>query len=414
MFKTRWLLVFIVLISLALLVPACGDNNEEPTSIPTNAPIVTATATPTPTTAETPTPTSSSTGPVKIGGIASWSGPAAASSAIADPMIKLVEQQVKDMGGILGGRDVKVIRYDNRASVAEATAGAQKLMYDDKVSAICWGGVSGAEGAAISTFAEQNHILHVDYGAIDNAAQKKYSLSGTVGYTELVGPVVDLANKVLKPKTAAYLATDMADSRERVPLYQAGMATAGTKTVYEQYVQLGTADMTSFLTKIKYANPDLLIIDSGNNELYMTIAQQMQELGGWGTTKVLGLAPVETAMKMAGAQGWYCDSLWVAGLKYPGAIKFQNDYQAMFGRLPTATMVYYYNGLWAAIYAIKIANTDTDLEKIAYTARFSGLLEWDTPMGHAHYTAESNGYPQLHPTITQVQNKQLVAIDIPE
>jgi len=329
-------------------------------------------------------------------------------------MIKLVEQQVKDMGGILGGRDVKVVRYDNRASVAEAAAGAQKLMYDEKVSALVWGGVSGAEGAAISTFAEENHILHVDYGAIDNAAQKKYSLTGTLSYTDLVGPVVDLANKLLKPKTVAYLATDMADSRERIPLYEAGMKPNGTQTVYEQYVTLGTADLTSYLTKIKYENPDMLIIDSGNNELYMTIAQQMQELGGWGTIKVVGLAPVETAMKMAGAQGWYVDSMWVAGLQYPGALKFQNDYQAMFGRLPTATMVYYYNPLWTAIYAIQLAGTDTDLEKIANLARFSGKLEWDTPMGHAHYTAESNGYPQLHPTICQVQNKQLVIVDIPE
>ena len=51
----------------------------------------------------------------------------------ADPVIKLVEWQVKQQGGILGGRDVKIVRYDNRASVAEAVAGAQKLMIDDKV-----------------------------------------------------------------------------------------------------------------------------------------------------------------------------------------------------------------------------------------------------------------------------------------
>jgi ABC-type branched-subunit amino acid transport system substrate-binding protein len=318
------------------------------------------------------------------------------------------------MGGLLGGRELDVVRYDDGGSVAQAAAGAKKLMYEDKVSAIVWGGVSGAEDSAISDFCEENHILHVYYGAIDNAPQKKYSVSATLSYTDLVGPIVDLANKVLKPKTAAYLSTDMADSRERVPLYQAGMAPNGTKTVYEQYVELGTSDLTSYLTKIKYEKPDLLIIDSGNNELLMNIAKQIMDLGGWGNIKVVGLAPVESAEKMTGAQGWYCDSMWVPGLQYPGAIKYENDYKAMFGREPTATMVYYYNGLWTAIYAIKLANTDTDLEKIAYMARFSGQLEWDTPMGHAHYTAESNGYPQLKPVMTQVQNQQLVIVNIPE
>ena len=66
--------------------------------------------------------------------------------------------------------------------------------------------------------------------------------------------------------------------------------------------------------------------------------------------------------------------MWVPGLTYLGALKCQNDYQAMFNTLPTATQVYYYNGLWTAIYAVILAGTDTDLEKIAYLARFSGQL----------------------------------------
>jgi branched-chain amino acid transport system substrate-binding protein len=406
----RWLAVFIAL-GLLLLVPACGGGGKEQITTPTATSVITATLT----TTATPTSTPTSAGPVKIGAICSWSGPAAISGVvIGDPIIKLVEQQVKDQGGILGGREVEVVRYDNRASVAEATAGSKKLMYEDKVSAIVWGGVSGAEDSAISDFCEENHILHCYYGAIDDAEHKKYSITGTLSYTDLVGPILDLTNKLLKPKTAAYLSSDMADSRERVPLYEAGMAPIGTKTVYKDYVPIGTSDLTSYLTKIKYENPDLLIIDSGNNEFLMNIAQQMMQLGGWGNIRVVGLAPVESCMKLAGAQGWYADEMWIAGLPYPGSIKYENDYKAMFGKLPTATQVYYYNPLWSVIYAIQLAGTDTDLEKIAWTARWSGKLEWDTPMGHAHYTAESNGYPQLHPVICQVQNQQMVQVSIPE
>jgi hypothetical protein len=47
---------------------------------------------------------------------------------LADPIIKLVEHQVKDMGGILGGRNIKIVKYDNRGSVAEAGAGAVQLI----------------------------------------------------------------------------------------------------------------------------------------------------------------------------------------------------------------------------------------------------------------------------------------------
>jgi len=95
----RYLLILVALSLLVLLVPSCGGGGKKtvttltPTSIPTVTPV------------STPTPL----GSVKIGAITSWSGPAAISGlALADPIVKLVEKQVKDMGGILGGRDVQV------------------------------------------------------------------------------------------------------------------------------------------------------------------------------------------------------------------------------------------------------------------------------------------------------------------
>jgi ABC-type branched-subunit amino acid transport system substrate-binding protein len=214
LFKTRWLLFFTAIILLVLLVPACGGGDEETTSTPTSTSIATATptntstsnATPTPTT--TPTATPSSTQPVKIGAINSWSGPAAISGvSLCDPVIKLIEKQVKDQGGILGGREVNMVRFDNRGSVAEAVAGANKLMTDDKVSVLTIGGISGAEMEAVAQFAEKNKILFIGLGAIDNAEGKSFQLSGTVGYKELVGSAVNLAKKVIKPATVAFLVT---------------------------------------------------------------------------------------------------------------------------------------------------------------------------------------------------------------
>src|SRR4030042_1951639 len=145
--KRLWLFVLVSSL-LILLVPACGGGEE------TTAPPATSTATAT----LTPAPT----GPIKIGAINSWSGPAAVSGlALADPCIKVVEKKVKDSGGILGGREVQVIRYDNRASVAEAQAGATKLYYDDKVSVLVFGGVGEAEFEGVADFAQEHQILYV-------------------------------------------------------------------------------------------------------------------------------------------------------------------------------------------------------------------------------------------------------------
>ena len=422
MLNKRWLLVVISILILLLLImtTACGGGGgKSPVPTPTGTPTITATHMPTttptaiPTLTATPRPTPA--GPVKIGAITSWTGPAALSGLYyADPIIKLVEKQVQDMGGILGGRNVKVVKYDNRGSVAEAEAGAMQLLYQDHVSALTLGGSSGAESDGISTFAEQNKILYVTYGVCNGIEEGKFTVSATLDYKDLCGSTIDLTEKVLKAKTAAFLSTDLSDSRERVRLYKAGMETAGTKTVYEEYVTFDTRDYMPYLTKIKYTKPDVLVMDTGQNEFLITVAKQIMEIGGWGDTKVITIATGESCANKSGAQGWYVATLWAPGLTYPGAVKYEKDFQAMSGTMPTATGVYYYNCIWTAINAIELAGTDTDLVKIAQMARFSGKLEWDTPMGHAHYTAESAGYPQLHATMTQIQNGKLVVVPIPE
>lgn len=205
----RWLFVFTALALLILLVPACGGEEEETISTPMNTTVVTATPTATPTempiVTPTATPITTSSGPVKIGAVTAWSGPAAMSGlAIADPIIKLVEKQVQDLGGILGGRQVQIVRYDNRASVAEAQAGVKKLVLEDRVSAITLGGVSGAEMEAIAAAAEEIQVLYVSFGGLVKLAEMKFSVSATATRETNRDVMVNFLNTSLKPKTAGF------------------------------------------------------------------------------------------------------------------------------------------------------------------------------------------------------------------
>ena len=335
--------------------------------------------------------------------------------ALADPIIKLVEKQVKDQGGILGGREVKVVRYDNRGSVAEAAAGAAKLLIDEKVSTLVFGGVSSTEAAAVVDFAEKNQILFVAYGTVEKLAEKKYTLSATWdGRVQFVGAYVDVALKVIKPKTVGFLGSDLEDTHIRVQRCKEALEAAGIKTVYEQYAAPGTSDYSAYLTKIKYENPGMLVLDYVPSEPFLTIGKQIMELGGWGDIKVVCLPGAETAKRLPGVQGMYILIPSLPGNPYPGAVKFETDYKAMNkGTLPNVNQAYFYCCLWTAIYAIELAGTDTDLVKIAEAAR-SGKLEWDTPLGHAHYTLEGGGYPGLAPKIAIVEEGKLVPVTIPD
>ncbi len=397
----RFWWVLIVASLVFLLVPACGGNggDETPTVNPTQT--TKATATPTAT-----APTSSS--PVKIGAINSWSGPAALSGiSIADPIIKLIEKQVKDEGGILNGREVKIVKYDNRASVAEAQAGVIKLYTDDKVSAISLGGVSGAEYSAVAMACEDIKILYSAMAQVEDLAKYKFTVNATVQAEVNRAVTIRFINEVLKPKKAAFFGTDDSSGHSNIAAMSDALKAAGAEIVYTDFCLIGTTDFTPYLTKMKYADPDVFYLYSGSNEVNLGVAKQMMELGGWGDIKVVATAAGEAAKNQAGGQGWYMFANWAPGIDYPGMTKFQNDYQAMHGKAPNSNQIYYYNSIWTAIYAIKLAGTDTDRVAIAQAAR-SGNLEWDTPMGHAKF--QPDGTSGLSLIIQQIVNKNPVYV----
>lgn len=329
----------------------------------------------------------------------------------ADQVTKLVEKQVKDQGGILGGREVDLVKYDEAGSTAQAQAGVTKLYSGDKVSAVVWGGESGAEFDAVADVADQTQILFVALGNVDGLENLKFTVNATVQSDADRGVPVDFINKALKPKTVAFLADDDAVAHSYVSGVKPMLEAAGAKTVYEEYFSTSTSDYSPYLTKIKYVNPDVVFIYSGANEPFLSVAKQIMELGGWGNIKVITTPSGETAKALPGAQGWYMFALWLPGVNYPGAVKFENDYKAMFNTLPSGNHVYYYNCLWTAIYAIQLAGTDTDRVAIAQAAR-SGKLEWDTPMGHAHFAPD--GTSGLNLIMAQIQNKTLIQVTTPQ
>ena len=400
--------LFLALTMLGFIVSAC--SNSKPVEMPTTTFTLDTTALSTPAVGTT-TPTRTASELVKIGAITSWSGPMAMAGLLADQVIKVVEKQIKDMGGILGGREVRFVKYDNSGSVAEAAAGVKKLFYDDKVSALVFGGSTGTEIAAVADAAEEVKILFVGFGYGPWLASKKYTVSPGIGREEIVQQWVSLSSKVLKAETVAFLAADLSDNRTRVEITRQRLEADGIKTVYEQYTPTDTTDYMSYLTKLKFVNPDVLILENTSPEFNITIAKQITELGGLGDIKVLALSGAESAASLPGADGWYVLLPWLASLDYPGAMKFRNDFKAVHGRLPTATDVYFYNCLWTAIYAIELAGTDTDLVSIAQAAR-SGKLEWDTPMGRARFSA--TGSAGLQFTVAHVEGGKLFPVKMSE
>ncbi|MDD5095085.1 MAG: ABC transporter substrate-binding protein [Dehalococcoidia bacterium] len=386
-----WYRVAMLVLVLVLIVPilaACGDDEEEsPTASATN-PVATTPAKTTPS-ATTPTATASKD-PVKIGVLMSWSGAMAAAGTYADACLKVIEQQIKDEGGILGGRPVQFIKQDDAGQVADTFTGFKKLVLQEDVSAVVLGGASASALVAASDAAEEHHVPLFSIGSSPVDAElvnKPYTIRCASPDIYIVGQVgIDFIVNVLKPKSIGFLIGDMKETRERTSMIKKVTEAAGIKTVSEQYVGLGTTDFNPFLTRIKRDNPEVILADSGGSvTFYATIYKQLPEQGGLGDIKFLSLSPASTSssiLKLAESlgEGSYHYGFWIPGTDNPGTKEFE-QYGAQL--LPDVALssshVTQYNAIRTAIEAIKLAGSDKP-EDIAKAAR-SGNLVWEAPTG---------------------------------
>ena len=402
----RWSIVLIVLSLLIILLPACGGGGDEETAKPTvtSTPIATITpiptATPSPTVTSTATPTSTSTAPVKIGAMSSWSGPTAASGYLADQVIALVEEQVKNQGGILGGRMVKFVKGDDGGMVAQSTAMTKKLILEDKVCMVTLGGPSGAHSTAVSNVCEVLKVPFAAYTTVDNVQARKYTVE-LYGHGPAIKAHLGFLINVLKPKTWAFLAKDDAPAHVEMEGIQAGLEAQGINLVSGQYFSLDTVDFSGYLTTIKYKNPDVLV-SFMLTEHAMNMNKQILELGGWGNIKHYGSSPASAAanaIKMPAALGTYVSILWMPGSDEPGMKAFGDAYQQKYGRQPSPEYAFFYNSFWVAVKAIELANSD-DPAEIAKALR-SGNLEWDSAYGPMRIP--TNGEADMTQMVAQVQ-----------
>jgi len=404
-----------LILILVLIVPvfvACGDNEEETiintlTATPTQTPTYDKTVTP------TATPTSESAGPVKIGAICAWSGPISMAGGMADQAIALVEDQVKQMGGILGGREIKFIRGDDAGQVAQDAAQAKKLILDEKVAALTLGGVTAPGITATAEVAEQYEVPFVGFATIYGVDKMKYSAC-LCGSEAMLSRIANFLIDYLKPKTVAFLSYDaqdahqVLDGEEGIVGVRDRLKNAGIDIVYEQYFPQDTQDFSSYLTKIKYLNPDVLVFRPNSEAQAITVAKQIMELGGWGNIKVFGGTEGWTATRpFPGGLNTYTCVLWIPGSDDPGMKAFEDAWMARNKSAPNPTYTYYYNCFWTVIKAMQLAGTDDPI-KVANVLR-SGNLEWDSAWGHLRIPP--NGTGEVNTMVAQiVEGKKLVKV----
>ena len=199
---------------------------------------------------------------IKIGGLAPLTGEVSQYGKAVDNAVKLAVKAINEKGGVLGGKKIDYICYDEKGDPNEAINAYNKLAQTDKVVALV-GDVTSKPCTAVAQKAKADNMpMITPSGTAADITEVGENVFRACFIDPYQGQLMaDYAAKKLNAKTAAILydngdtySTGIADA------FEAAAKELGITVTNKEGYQTGSTDFNSQLTKIKASNPDVLMV----------------------------------------------------------------------------------------------------------------------------------------------------------
>lgn len=220
---------------------------------------------------------------VKIGLNYELSGDVASYGQASVAGIELAAKEINAAGGI-NGKQIELIKYDNKSDTAEATTLATKLMAQDKVVAVIGPATSGGMKAQIQV-AEKNQVPIVsgsstaDDLTVTNGKLNEYVFRTCFNDSFQGTSAANYSSNKLGAKTAVIIKDNSNDySKGLAASFTTQFTANGGSIVAEEAYAKGERNFNSILTKIKGQSFDVIYLPGYYEEAGPAI-KQARELG---------------------------------------------------------------------------------------------------------------------------------------
>lgn len=293
---------------------------------------------------------------IKVGIIAPLTGDVAVYGNAVYEAVELYVDQFNDAGGI-GGKKIKLIKYDDKGNATEAVTAYNRLVSSDNVVAI----VGPVTSTPTLSVAEQsaNDNMPMITGTATHPSVTTYGKNFFRACFEdpfQGGAITRFAADYLKATTGAiiYNTSDAYSTGLKDSITATASEIGFTITATEGYAK-GDVDFNAQLTNIIQTNPEVLFIPEYYQSAYM-ICKQARELGFTGT--FLGVDGTDGILEMEGVdvsivEGMYFANHFAVDSTDPDVVKFVADYNAKYGKNPNALAALGYDAAMIMINAIK-------------------------------------------------------------
>lgn len=319
--------------------------------------------------------------------------------------------EVNKKGGLLG-RPLKLILYDDQSDPTTSQNLYEKLITVDKADLLL-GPYSSAIVFAASSVSEKYHKVMIEGGGNAlNIFQRGYkyiflTLPGLAeNITKGLFDYIASLPEDQKPKTIAII-----NAQDLFPRAIAAGAKnyankLGLKIVLEEEYPKDAQDLTPLLTKVKSADPDVLIAGTYFPDSVL-IVKTLKQLNWRPKIVFLTVGPAMPEFWEAlreDAQGIMGESWWEPTAPWPGVKEFIDAFKKKYGKDPDYHAACAYAAGQVFETAIRAVGS-LDQDKIAEYIRTHTIT---TIVGHLEFTEA--GYPTLGPLLIQWQNGERIII----
>lgn len=322
-------------------------------------------------------------------------------------------EEINAAGGIMGSK-LKLIIEDDASKPENAISATEKLATQTKVPLILGSYSSGATLPAAQTATKYQVPFIVPTAAADNITQfgSKFVFRINSPSSEYASTLINFLADVVKPQTVAivYENTNFGTSTAK-PAKEMAEAKGWKVVAYEAYAK-GAPDFKPLLTKLKTANPDVVIYVSYLLDATL-LMRQAREID-FNPKVYIGAGagfstPEFVRDEGAGKDAEYTLSatLWTTDVSWKGASEFTEKFKAKYGVEPA----YHSAETHAALYLVKnVLERAKSLDRMAVRDALAAtdMGPNDTIFGPIKFNQNGqNAHPMV---VTQVQNGQYVTV----
>ncbi len=215
--------------------------------------------------------------PLRIGALFSVTGPASFLGEPEKKTLELLVKQANERGGVKGTK-IELVVYDTQGDATKAVQLANKLIKNDKVTAIIGPSTTG-ETMAIIPIVEKEQIPLISCAAGIKITDpvKKWVFKTPANDHVAAEKILDYAARLKQTNIAILTVSDSFGSSGREQL-KVLAARKGFSVVADEVYSPKDTDMTSQLTKIRGIKPDAIIC-WGTNPGPAVITRNVKQLG---------------------------------------------------------------------------------------------------------------------------------------